>query len=125
VPNVKDADRLDLMGMAVALSSLVASAREGTTTPADMLGTTLTITNVGPFKVDAAMAILPPGTGAILCVGQIAKAPWVFNDELCVRDVVEISMTFDHRQIDGALASRVLAYVARFLEDPATALLAQ
>jgi pyruvate dehydrogenase E2 component (dihydrolipoamide acetyltransferase) len=106
VPNVKDADRLDLMDMASALSVLVATAREGTTTPADMLGTTFTITNVGPFKVDAAMAILPPGTGAILCVGQIAKAPWVLDGELCVRDVVELSMTFDHRQIDGALASR-------------------
>jgi pyruvate dehydrogenase E2 component (dihydrolipoamide acetyltransferase) len=125
VPNIKDADRLDLKGMASALSALVASARQGTTTPADMLGATLTITNVGPFKVDAAMAILPPGTGAILCVGRIAKAPWVRNDELCVRDVVELSMTFDHRQIDGALASQVLAQIAAFLEEPATALLAQ
>ncbi|MDH2903234.1 MAG: dihydrolipoamide acetyltransferase family protein [Actinomycetota bacterium] len=125
VPNIKDADQLDLRAMATALSSLVATAREGTTTPADMLGTTFTITNVGPFKVDAAMAILPPGTGAILCVGQIAKAPWVHHDELCVRDVLELSMTFDHRQIDGALASRVLAHIAGFLEDPATSLLAQ
>jgi pyruvate dehydrogenase E2 component (dihydrolipoamide acetyltransferase) len=125
VPNIKDADRLDLKGMASALSTLVATARQGTSTPADMLGATLSITNVGPFKVDAAMAILPPGTGAILCVGQIAKAPWVLKDELCVRDVVELSMTFDHRQIDGALASQVLAHIAGFLEDPATALLAQ
>ncbi len=124
VPNVKDADRLDLMGMTTALADLVTAAREGTTTPADMLGTTFTITNVGPFKVDAAMAILPPGTGAILCVGQIAPAPWVLDGVLCVRDVVELSMTFDHRQIDGALASRVLAHVAHFLEDPATAMLA-
>ncbi len=124
VPNVKDADRLDLTGMATALADLVTTAREGTTTPADMLGTTFTITNVGPFKVDAAMAILPPGTGAILCVGQIAPAPWVLDGVLCVRDVVELSMTFDHRQIDGALASRVLAHIAQFLEDPATALLA-
>ena len=125
VPNIKDADQLDLMGMASALSLLVSTAREGTSTPADMLGTTLTITNVGPFKVDGAMAILPPGTGAILCVGQIALAPWVLEGELCVRDVLELSLTFDHRQIDGALASRALAHVAKFLEDPATALLAQ
>ena len=123
VPNVKDADRFDLREMATALSALVTSAREGTLTPADMLGTTLTITNVGPFKVDGAMAILPPGTGAIICVGKIALAPWVSNNELCVREVVEISMTFDHRQIDGALASRVLAHIADFLEDPAPALL--
>jgi pyruvate dehydrogenase E2 component (dihydrolipoamide acetyltransferase) len=125
VPNIKDADQLDLRGMALALSTLIARARQGTSTPADMLGATLSITNVGPFKVDAAMAILPPGTGAILCVGHIAKAPWVLDGELCVRDVVELSMTFDHRQIDGALASQVLAHIAGFLQDPATALLAQ
>jgi len=125
VPNVKDADRLDLMGMAVELTTLVEKARDATTTPAEMAATTITITNVGPFGVDGAMAILPPGTGAIVCVGQVVRAPWVQGDEVVVRDVVEISMTFDHRQIDGALASRVLAHIGAFLEDPATALLAR
>jgi pyruvate dehydrogenase E2 component (dihydrolipoamide acetyltransferase) len=125
VPNIKDADRLDLVGMASALSALVDAARDGTTTPHDMAGGTLTITNVGPFGVDAAMAILPPGTGAIVCVGKVAKAPWVVNDEIVVRHVVELSMTFDHRQVDGALASRVIAHIGDFLEDPGTALLAQ
>ena len=79
----------------------------------------------GPFGVDGAMAILPPGTGAIVCVGRIAKAPWVFDDEIVVRHVAELSMTFDHRQIDGALASQVIAHIGTFLEDPAAALLAQ
>jgi pyruvate dehydrogenase E2 component (dihydrolipoamide acetyltransferase) len=125
VPNIKDADRLDLKSMALQLSHLVETARNGTTTPNDMLGTTLTITNVGPFGVDGAMAILPPGTGAIVCVGRIAKAPWVIDDEIVVRHVVELSMTFDHRQIDGALASQVIAHIGTFLEDPAAALLAQ
>jgi len=125
VPNVKEADQLDLVGMASALSTLVESARSGTTTPSDMLGGTITVTNVGPFGVDAAVAILPPGTGAIVCVGQVAKAPWVVDDEIVVRHVVELSMTFDHRQIDGALASRVIAHIGAFVEDPATALLAQ
>jgi 2-oxoisovalerate dehydrogenase E2 component (dihydrolipoyl transacylase) len=125
VPNIKDADQLDVMGMASALSTLVETARNGTTTPSDMLATTLTITNVGPFGVDAAVAILPPGTGAILCVGQIVKAPWVVDDQVVVRQVAELSLTFDHRQIDGALASAVLAHIGKFLHDPATALLAQ
>jgi 2-oxoisovalerate dehydrogenase E2 component (dihydrolipoyl transacylase) len=125
VPNIKDADRLDLVGMAAALTNLVDAARASTTTPADMRGGTFTITNVGPFGVDAAMAILPPGTGAILCVGRIAKSPWVHEDQLVVRQVVELAMTFDHRQIDGALASSVIAHIGRFLEDPATALLVQ
>ena len=89
-----------------------------------MIGTTLTITNVGPFGVDAAMPILPPGTGAILAVGQIAKAPWVVDDQVVVRHVVELSLAFDHRQIDGALASRVLRHIADFLGDPAVAMIA-
>lgn len=124
VPNIKGADELDLVGMAVALNGLVDKARNGTTTPAEMIGTTLTITNVGPFGVDAAMPILPPGTGAILAVGQIAKSPWVLDDQIVIRHVVELAMAFDHRQIDGALASRVLSHIGAFLADPATAMLA-
>jgi pyruvate dehydrogenase E2 component (dihydrolipoamide acetyltransferase) len=124
VPNIKGADELDLVGMATALNVLVDKARNGTTTPNEMIGTTLTITNVGPFGVDAAMPILPPGTGAILAVGQIAKAPWVVDDQIVVRHVVELALAFDHRQIDGAMASRVLSHIGAFLGDPATALIA-
>jgi 2-oxoisovalerate dehydrogenase E2 component (dihydrolipoyl transacylase) len=124
VPNIKGADQLDLVGMAAALTVLVDKARQGTTTPNEMIGTTLSITNVGPFGVDAAIPILPPGTGAILAVGQIAKAPWVVNDEVVVRQVVELAMAFDHRQIDGAMASAVLAHIGRFLNDPAPAIIA-
>jgi pyruvate dehydrogenase E2 component (dihydrolipoamide acetyltransferase) len=123
VPNIKGADQLDLVGMANALNVLVDKARKGTTTPNEMIGTTLTITNVGPMGVDAAMPILPPGTGAILAIGQIAKAPWVIDDAVVVRHVVELAMSFDHRQIDGAMASTVLAHVGRFLNDPAPALI--
>jgi 2-oxoisovalerate dehydrogenase E2 component (dihydrolipoyl transacylase) len=124
VPNIKGADQLDLFAMASALNVLVEKARNGTTTPNEMIGTTLTITNVGPMGVDAAMPILPPGTGAIVAIGQIAKAPWVVNDEVVVRHVVELAMSFDHRQIDGAMASAVLAHIGRFLSDPAAAIIA-
>jgi len=124
VPNIKGADQLDLFAMASALNVLVEKARNGTTTPNEMIGTTLTITNVGPMGVDAAMPILPPGTGAILAIGQIAKAPWVVDDAVVVRHVVELAMSFDHRQIDGAMASSVLAHIGRFLSDPAPALIA-
>jgi pyruvate dehydrogenase E2 component (dihydrolipoamide acetyltransferase) len=123
VPNIKEADRLDLVAMASALDSLVAAARAGTTTPSAMLGTTLTITNVGPFGIDGAVPILPPGTAAILAVGQISAQPWVCDGEVCVRQVVELSLAFDHRMVDGALASTYLRDVGRFLEDPAAALL--
>jgi pyruvate dehydrogenase E2 component (dihydrolipoamide acetyltransferase) len=124
VPNIKGADQLDLVGMASALQVLVDKAREGTTTPNEMIGTTLSITNVGPFGVDAAIPILPPGTGAILAVGQIAKAPWVVDDQIVVRQVVELAMAFDHRQVDGAMASAVLSHIGRFLHDPAAAIIA-
>jgi 2-oxoisovalerate dehydrogenase E2 component (dihydrolipoyl transacylase) len=124
VPNVKDADQLDLVAMAHALDSLVATARAGTSTPADMLGTTITITNVGPFGIDGAVPILPPGTAAIVAVGQIAPQPWVRDGEVVVRDVVELSVAFDHRMIDGAVASTFLRDVGRFVEDPAASLLA-
>jgi 2-oxoisovalerate dehydrogenase E2 component (dihydrolipoyl transacylase) len=124
VPNIKGADQLDLVSMARALDALVATARAGTTTPADMLGTTLTITNVGPFGIDGAMPILPPGTAAIVAVGKISPQPWVHDGELAVRQVVELAMSFDHRMVDGALASTFLGDVGRFVEDPAAALLA-
>lgn len=125
VPNIKGADRLNLFEMAAALTTLVDTARAGTTTPSAMQGTTLTITNVGPFGVDGAIPILPPGTGAILAVGQIAKSPWVVDDLVVVRHVVELSIAFDHRQIDGAMASAVLAHVGGFLSDPAPAIIAR
>jgi pyruvate dehydrogenase E2 component (dihydrolipoamide acetyltransferase) len=124
VPNIKGADRMDLVAMAQALTTLVEKARGGTTTPAEMLGTTFSITNVGPFGVDAALPVIPPGTGAILAVGQIAKAPWVVDDAVVVRHVVDLTMAFDHRQIDGALASQVIAHIGRFLQDPAAAIIA-
>jgi pyruvate dehydrogenase E2 component (dihydrolipoamide acetyltransferase) len=118
VPNVKNADQLDLLGMARALTDLSDRAREGKTTPEEMANGTFTITNIGPFGIDGAIPMLPLGTGAILCVGSVVKSPWVVDDQLVVRDVVEISMTFDHRHIDGALASSVLAHIAAYLREP-------
>jgi 2-oxoisovalerate dehydrogenase E2 component (dihydrolipoyl transacylase) len=123
VPNIKGADQLDLVGMAAAINELVDKARTNATTPAEMIGTTLTITNVGPFGVDAAVPILPPGTGAILAIGKVAPAPWVVDGAVVVRQVMELALSFDHRMIDGALASRVLRHVARFVEDPAPAMI--
>ena len=118
VPNVKDAQHLDVIGMARALTDLTTRARAGSMSLADMANTTFTITNVGPLGVDGGVAIVPPGTSAILCVGQVVKSPWVLNDQIVVRDVVELTMTFDHRHIDGALASSVVAHIAGYLREP-------
>ena len=123
VPNVKDADRLSLVELAQALAALTATAREGRTQPAEMAGGTFTITNVGVFGVDAGTPIINPGESAILCFGAIKKQPWVVDDEIVVRHVTTLALSFDHRHIDGEKGSRFLADVAGILEDPASALL--
>ncbi len=122
VPNVKDADLLDLVGLARALQDLVETARAGRTSPADMAGGTITITNVGVFGVDGGTPIINPGESAILCMGRAVAKPWVVEGEVRVRQVMQLTLSFDHRLVDGALGSQVLASVARFLEDPAVEL---
>ncbi|MGC8499495.1 MAG: dihydrolipoamide acetyltransferase family protein, partial [Acidimicrobiales bacterium] len=124
VPNIKGADAMTPAELAAALTGTIDRARAATSTPDEMLHTTLTITNVGPYHVDGAVPILPPGTGAIVAVGQIARRPWVVGDAVVPRETVDLSMAFDHRQIDGALASAFLAHVGQFLEDPAPAMIA-
>ena len=127
VPNVKDAQDLSLPELAAALAELTATAREGRTQPAEMSGGTFTITNVGVFGVDAGTPIINPGESAILCFGAVRKQPWVVSgeqgDEIVVRQVTTLALSFDHRHIDGEKGSRFLADVAGILEDPASALL--
>jgi pyruvate dehydrogenase E2 component (dihydrolipoamide acetyltransferase) len=123
VPNVKDAERLSLADLAAALNALTATAREGKTQPAEMSGGTFTITNVGVFGVDSGTPIINPGESAILCFGAIKPQPWVVDDQIVVRQVTTLALSFDHRHIDGEKGSRFLADVAGILEDPASALL--
>jgi len=123
VPNVKDADSLSLLELAGALNELTATAREGRTQPAEMSGGTFTITNVGVFGVDAGTPIINPGESAILCFGAVKRQPWVADDEIVVRQVTTLALSFDHRHVDGEKGSRFLADVAAILEDPAAALL--
>ncbi|MFC3522422.1 dihydrolipoamide acetyltransferase family protein [Streptomonospora nanhaiensis] len=120
VPNVKDAHAMALPDLARALQSLTETARAGAATPADMSGGTITITNVGVFGVDAGTPILNPGEAAILAFGQIRDLPWVHKGELAVRKVTTLSLSFDHRLVDGELGSRVLRHVGAVLEDPKT-----
>jgi pyruvate dehydrogenase E2 component (dihydrolipoamide acetyltransferase) len=118
VPNVKDADAMDLAQLAAAISSLVDSAREGRTTPGDLAGGTITITNIGVFGVDAGTPILNPGEAAILALGQVRRMPWEYHGEIALRQVVTLSLSFDHRLVDGEQASRFLADVGAILADP-------
>jgi 2-oxoisovalerate dehydrogenase E2 component (dihydrolipoyl transacylase) len=118
VPNVKGAEALPLPGLAQAIDELAVTARAGKATPADLAGGTITITNVGVFGIDAGTPILMPGEAAILAFGQVRDLPWVVSGELAVRKVSTLSLSFDHRIVDGELGSAVLRDVGSMLEDP-------
>ncbi|MEU2225366.1 dihydrolipoamide acetyltransferase family protein [Streptomyces sp. NPDC018347] len=118
VPNIKDAHAKTLPQLAEALGELVATAREGKTSPAAMQGGTVTITNVGVFGVDTGTPLLNPGESAILAVGAIKLQPWVHKGKVKPRQVTTLALSFDHRLVDGELGSKVLADVAAVLEQP-------
>ncbi|MEE1817936.1 dihydrolipoamide acetyltransferase family protein [Streptomyces sp. SP18ES09] len=118
VPNIKDAHAQTLPELSKSLSELVATAREGRTTPAAMQGGTFTITNVGVFGVDTGTPILNPGESAILAVGAIKLQPWVHKGKVKPRQVTTLALSFDHRLVDGELGSKFLADVAAILENP-------
>jgi 2-oxoisovalerate dehydrogenase E2 component (dihydrolipoyl transacylase) len=123
VPHIKDAEQLPLPDLARSLNALTQTAREGRTAPEDMVGTTFTITNVGVFGVDGGTPILNPGESGILAFGAVRKQPWVVDDQVVPRWVTTLSLSFDHRVVDGEQGSRFLTDVARIVEDPANALL--
>ncbi|MET7345466.1 dihydrolipoamide acetyltransferase family protein [Streptomyces sp. NPDC087866] len=118
VPNIKDAQEQTLPQLAASLGELVATARDGRTSPAAMAGGTVTITNVGVFGVDTGTPILNPGESAILAVGAIKLQPWVHKGKVKPRQVTTLALSFDHRLIDGELGSKFLADIAAVLEQP-------
>jgi len=118
VPNVKDAQAMDLRQLADAIRELTGKAREGKLAPAELTGGTFTLTNVGVFGVDAGTPIINPGEGAILAVGQVRKMPWEHKGEIALRDVMTLSLSFDHRFVDGEQGSRFLADVGAMLRRP-------
>jgi 2-oxoisovalerate dehydrogenase E2 component (dihydrolipoyl transacylase) len=118
VPNIKDAEQLDLIGLADALGALTETARAGTTSPADLSGGTISITNIGVFGIDAGTPILNPGEAAILAMGAIRRQPWEYQGEVALRSVMTLSLSFDHRLVDGEQGSRFLADVGTILSNP-------
>jgi len=119
VPNIKEADSMNMLELAQAIEQLAATAREGKTTPEDMAEGTITITNIGVFGVDTGTPILNPGEVSIVALGSIRKKPWVVDDEIVVRNITTIGATFDHRVVDGDVASRFVQDVASVIEEPA------
>lgn len=123
VPNIKDAHTLDVRELAGRLEELIAVARSGRTQPAEMTGGTVTITNIGALGVDAGTPILNPGESSILAFGAVRPQPWVHEGVMQIRELTQLSMSFDHRLVDGELGSRVLARTGEILADPCSALL--
>ncbi|MFE1646455.1 dihydrolipoamide acetyltransferase family protein [Microbacterium sp. P01] len=119
VPNIKDAQDLNMRGLAQALEKLTLTAREGKTTPADQQGGTITITNIGVFGMDAGTPIINPGEVGIVALGTIRQKPWVVDGEVRPRWVTTVSGSFDHRVVDGDGVSRFIADIASILEEPA------
>jgi 2-oxoisovalerate dehydrogenase E2 component (dihydrolipoyl transacylase) len=122
VPKVHDADQLSLRELAQALEALTIKARDGKTTPAEMANGTFTITNIGVFGIDTGTPIINPGESAILAVGAIRDMPWVVDGQVVPRKVCQLSLSFDHRVIDGQQGSEFLADVAALLADPSIAI---
>ncbi|GAA4771108.1 dihydrolipoamide acetyltransferase family protein [Citricoccus nitrophenolicus] len=122
VPNITDAQALDLAALAERLGELTHVAREGALQPGQLTGGTFTLTNVGVFGVDAGTPIINPGEAGILALGQVRRMPWEHHGEIALRQVMTLSLSFDHRLVDGEQGSRFLADVGAVLRRPGMAL---
>jgi 2-oxoisovalerate dehydrogenase E2 component (dihydrolipoyl transacylase) len=123
VPNIPDAGALSLLELAEALTELTTVARSGRTAVERLRGGTFTITNIGVFGIDAGTPILNPGEAGILAVGAAVRRPWEYRGEIALREVLTLSLSFDHRLVDGEQGSRFLAEVGALLAEPGLALL--
>lgn len=119
VPNIKEAQDMSLLELAGALERLTITARDGKTSPAEMANGTITITNIGVFGMDTGTPILNSQESGIVALGTIKQKPWVVDGEVRARYVTTIGASFDHRVVDGDVASRFLADVASIIEEPA------
>lgn len=127
VPNIKAANELNILQLAQALNELVDKVREGRVTLADAADGTFTITNVGVFGVEGGTPILNPNESAILLLGTFNRRPWAVgsgeDERMEIRSVAKLTLTIDHRVLDGEQASRFLADVATILTNPGLSLL--
>ncbi|MDT9698610.1 dihydrolipoamide acetyltransferase family protein [Streptomyces sp. P17] len=122
VPVVRDAHARDAESLTAEFARLTESARTGVLTPAELTGGTFTLNNYGVFGVDGSTPIINHPEAAMLGVGRIIPKPWVHEGELAVRQVVQLSLTFDHRVCDGGTAGGFLRHVADCVEQPAVLL---
>ena len=118
VPVVRNADKERLSEISAQVRAFAERARDNQLTPGELQGGTFTITNLGNFGIDAFTPIINPPESAILGVGRILKKPVVQDDEIVIRSMLTLSLTFDHRVIDGAPAAQFLQTVAGYIQDP-------
>jgi pyruvate dehydrogenase E2 component (dihydrolipoamide acetyltransferase) len=118
VPVIKDVGKLSLLGISAALNELVKRTLSGKTLPEEFTEGTFTVTNLGAFGIDSFTPIINPPEAAILGVGRIKTKPVAFERMIGIRDMVTLSLSFDHRLIDGAPAARFLQHICQFIENP-------
>jgi pyruvate dehydrogenase E2 component (dihydrolipoamide acetyltransferase) len=117
VPVIRQANDLTLAEIHAQAQELTAKARAGQLTPAEMIGSTFTISNLGMMDVENFTAIINPGESAILAVSSVTKQPVVRNDQVAIRSMMKMTLSSDHRLIDGALAARFLNAIRKTLEE--------
>jgi pyruvate dehydrogenase E2 component (dihydrolipoamide acetyltransferase) len=117
VPVIRDADRLDLREIHERASALAVAAREGRLGPDDMSGSTFTVSNLGMLGVEEFTAIINPGESAILAVGAALPTPVAFGGGIAVRTIMRLTLSADHRLVDGELGARFLNAIRRRLLD--------
>ena len=122
VPVIRDADRRSVQEIARARADLVGRARDGKLTLQDLEGGTFTISNLGMFGVEQFVAVLNPPQVAILAVGAVKETPVVVDGEVDVAPLMQVTLTCDHRAIDGADGAEFLRTLVALVEQPALAL---
>jgi len=123
VPVIRNADRKPLRRIAQERRELVERACAGKATPDDLTGGTFTVTNLGMYSVDTFTPIISLPETAVMGVGRIAERPLVRQGQIVARSTVWVSLTFDHRLVDGAPAARFLQHIGRLIEQPYLCLL--
>ena len=118
VPVVRNVDKIGLAAISEQIKTLAEKARSNQLTPGEMQDGTFTLTNLGNFGVDTFTPIINPPECAILGVGRIVKKPVVHNDEIAIRHMLTLSLTFDHRVVDGAPAAQFLQTVSQYIQNP-------
>lgn len=122
VPVVKFADQKGLAQIAIEAGSLIDKARTKKIQPQEFTGNTFTISNLGMMDIDEFTAIINPPDSCILAVGKIAATPVVENEEVMIRNLMKLTLSCDHRVVDGAVGSRFLQTLKTYLENPVTML---